>query len=79
MVAYDVFFLCKECGAEHPLGVKIPIPEGPAQKMSIGAFYTEKEIPQAISRLSDRLFECPKSKTRFFHDDIDQLFLVPLE
>ena len=79
MVEYDVFFSCKECGGEHPMGAKIPIPCGPAQRISIGAFYADKEMPEEIKRLTGHYFECPKSKNGFFHDDIYQLFLVPVE
>ena len=77
MVSYDIFFTCRECGGEHPLGIKIQIPDGPEQRMSVGAFYAEEEIPKAIRRLTDQLLECPKSKSGFFRSDITQLFLVP--
>jgi hypothetical protein len=78
MLSYDIFFACKACGGEHPLGVRIPIIQGPAQRVSVGAFYAEEEMPKEIRRLTDQLLECPKSKSRFFHSDITQLFLVPL-
>jgi hypothetical protein len=78
MVSYDIFFTCKECCGEHPLGVKIQIPDGPKQRTSIGAFYADKKIPEQIKRLTDHHFECPKSKNSLFHDDVYQLFLVPL-
>ena len=79
MVAYDIIFSCKACGGKHPLGVKIQTPGGPKRKISVGAFYAEKEMPKEISLLTDHLFECPKSNNSFFHNDIYQLFLIPVE
>jgi len=79
MVAYDIFYSCKECGQEHPLGVKIPLSRGPGEKISIGAFYAGKEIPEKIRLLLKSPLECAKTINGFFHNDPYQMFLVPLE
>jgi hypothetical protein len=78
MITYDIFYSCKECGEEHPLGVKIPLSHGPGEKISIGAFYTGKEIPEKIRQLLEHSLECPKTLDGFFHDDRYEMYLVPV-
>ncbi len=61
------------------MGVKIPITDGPPKKVSLGAFYMGREMPEVFHKILEKRFECPKSKNGFFHNDRYQLFLVPVK
>jgi hypothetical protein len=53
MADYDINLYCEECKQTHPVGVKIPIKDGPTIKMSVGAFYAVKQLPPKIADLVD--------------------------
>ena len=78
MVHYDFYFYCEECGQTHPLGVKIPIKDGPPTQRSVGAFFAGKQPPPKIANLIDSQVLCPKTGELYTQKDLNQIFLVPI-
>ena len=78
MVHYDFYFYCEECRQTHPLGVKIPIKDGPPIQRSVGAVYAGVQPPPKIADLIDSQVLCPKTGKMYTQKDLNQIFLVPL-
>ena len=79
MADYDIHFYCEECKQTHPLGVKIPIQDGPLKKRSVGAFCAVKQLPPKIADLIDSHVLCPKTGKMYAQKDLHQIFLVPIK
>jgi hypothetical protein len=78
MADYDISFYCDKCRQSHPLGVEIPITNGPPVKQSVGAFLAGKPVPPEIAELIDSQVLCPKTGEMFTRKDLLKIFLVPL-
>jgi hypothetical protein len=79
MADYDIHFYCEECKQTHPLGVKIPIKDGPRIKRSVGAFYAVKQPPPEIADLVDSRVLCPKTGKMYTQKDLHQIYLLPVK
>lgn len=79
MADYDIEFYCEECNQTHPLGIKIPIKDGPPVKRSVGAFYAVKQLPPKVADLMDSKVLCPKTGKMYAQKDLNQIFLVPIK
>jgi hypothetical protein len=78
MANYDISFYCEECRQTHPLGIEIRINGGPPAKQSVGAFYTDSQVPPDIKGFISSQVLCPNTGKMFTRKDLHQIFLVPL-
>lgn len=78
MQDYDVYVFCNECGDVHPMGLRIKLEDGPADKQSIGDTYSGKDLPREIANLMNNRTQCPKTGKMFIQKDNHQVFLVPV-
>jgi hypothetical protein len=77
MPAYEIFVHCADCGAEHPLLMKVYLEEGPEDKQSIAESFRERPIPPQLSAVKGRHALCLKTGKKFKVDNDDQILLVP--
>lgn len=76
MAQYDVYVFCNDCSDSHPMGIRLPLDDGPVGKDSIGNLYAGKELPQNIVNLVNNYVYCPKTKKQYVQKDNNQVFLV---
>jgi hypothetical protein len=75
---YDIYVLCNQCGALHPMGVRVHLDEGPHAKQSIGVTYQGKSRPPQILALEGHKTLCLKTGRLFVQEDDKQVFLIPI-
>ena len=78
MANYDVYVFCNECSDVHPMGIIVPLDDGPVKKESIGDLYAGKALPPVIANLTNNKTECPNTGHLFTQKNNDQVFLVPI-
>ena len=78
MPHYDLYVLCSECGALHPMGVGVHLNEGPVNEQSVGETYDEESLPPQLSAIRRRQTLCLKTGRRVVQDDLKKIFLVPV-
>jgi len=76
MAKYDIYVFCSECGEPHPMGIRIDLSDGPAERDSIGNLYAGKELPPNIANLINNRTRCPNTGNMFTQEDNNQIFLV---
>jgi len=75
---FEIYVLCNECGAMHPMGVRIHLDVGPDTKQSIGHTYQGKSRPPQIQALDGHKTLCLKTGNLFVQEDDDRVFLIPI-
>jgi hypothetical protein len=75
---FEIYVLCNECGAMHPMGVRIHLDVGPDTKQSIGDTYQGKSRPPQIQALDGHKTLCLKTGNLFVQEDDDRVFLIPI-
>jgi hypothetical protein len=75
---YDVYAFCRDCNACHPIGIQVPLNDGPRQVQSIGNAYAGKEVPWHVAMLVNNCVRCPNGGHLFVQKDNKQIFLVPV-
>jgi hypothetical protein len=75
---FDIYVLCSECGAMHPMGVRIHLDVGPDTKQSLGDAYQGKSRPPQIQALHGHKTLCLKTGKSFVQGDDDRVFLIPI-
>ncbi len=78
MSKYGVDVFCNECSDVHPMGIIVPLDDGPVKKESIGDLYAGKALPPVIANLTNNKTECPNTGHLFTQKNNDQVFLVPI-
>lgn len=76
MANYAVQVSCPECSGQHDTGIKLSLPDGPADEQSIGNFYNGKELPPDIAALNKNTFTCPRTARTFVQNNNSDVFLV---
>jgi hypothetical protein len=76
---YDIFVLCTECGALHPMGVRVHLDVGPEAKQNIPDTFKEKSRPPQIVALEGHKTLCLKTGRLFVQENDDRVFLIPSE
>jgi hypothetical protein len=74
---YDIYALCTECGAVHPMRIRIHLDEGPMEKQSISEIYRGKTRPPQLQAVDGHKVLCLKTGRMFVQESHDQVFLVP--
>jgi hypothetical protein len=77
MPAYEIYFRCGECTADHPLHLRIHLDNGPEQKQSLAQFLFDRSILPQLMPLRGRKVFCLKTGRVFKLENDDQIFLVP--
>lgn len=78
MASYDVHVFCDECSGVHPMGVRIQLNDGPADKQSVGDTYRGKSVPTTVANFIHNYVTCQKTGKLFVQQDNNQIFLVPV-
>lgn len=77
MSAYDIFTLCKDCGSEHPLLMRIYIDDGPNRKQSVAESFQGRSVPPQVAAIRAHKALCLKTGRNFTLENDDQIFLIP--
>ena len=77
MPAYEIYFRCDECAADHPLHLRIHLDSGPNLKQSLAQFLFDRPIPAQLTPLRDRKVFCLRTGRVFKLENDNQVFLVP--
>jgi len=77
MPHYEIYVTCTECKAEHPMGVRINLSDGPRYKQSINDAYYEKTRPAQLQAIEGHKVLCLKTGKIFVQSNLDEVFLVP--
>jgi hypothetical protein len=78
MAKYSVHVFCDGCGDVHPMGIAIELPDGPANRASIGDVYQGRDLPPQIAALINNRIVCPQTKRWVLQRNNNQVFLVPI-
>ena len=77
MAAYDIVHLCKDCGREHPLLMRIYLNDGPSRKQSIAESFQGRSVPAQVAAIRGHKALCLKTGRNFTLENDDQIFLIP--
>ena len=77
MPQYEIHVLCSECGAEHPMRVRLHLDDGPVEKRSIGETYKGRTQPPQLLAIGGHKTLCLKTGKMFVQENDDQIFLIP--
>jgi hypothetical protein len=77
MPAYEIYIHCNECGAEHPLLMRIVLDDGPDRKQSIAASFHGRSMPPQVGAIKGHKALCLKTGKKFQLENYDEVFLVP--
>ena len=77
MPQYEIYVVCKECGAEHPMRIRVFLNDGPAEKRSVAEAYGENVRPPQIHAVDGHKALCLRTGKTFVQDDSNRIFLVP--
>jgi hypothetical protein len=78
MPAYDIYVQCADCGGEHPVLMKIFLPDGPERTQSIAECFVGRSLPPQVAAIKNHSALCLKTGKRFTLHEEDKVFLVPL-
>ncbi len=78
MPDYEVYVFCNECSNVHSAELRIELQYGPADKQSVGDFYSGKELPTVLAMLKNSYYQCSKTGKMFSQKDKNQVFLIPV-
>jgi hypothetical protein len=79
MPAYDISVLCKLCGRDHPVLLRLHIDEGPDHKQSIAEFFRGRSLPPQVKAIRRHEALCPITGRKLSLENDNEIFLVPLE
>jgi hypothetical protein len=74
---YEIHVLCTECGAVHPMRIRIHLENGPVDKQSLADTFQEGPMPPQVSAIEGHKTLCLKTGKIFIQDDNNRIFLVP--
>jgi uncharacterized Zn finger protein len=74
---YDIYVRCTECGAVHPMRIRIHLEDGPIEKQSIGDAFQRTTRPPQLLAVEGHKTLCLKTGRMFVQENDDQIFLVP--
>ena len=77
MPAYDISFLCKDCGVDHMALLRLHLDDGPELKQSISEFFHGRALPPQVEAIRGRSALCPKSGRKISFENDSEIFLVP--
>ena len=77
MPHYEIFVTCTECGAEHPMRVRIYLEDGPHHKQSVSEGYRDKAQPPQLQAVEGHKVLCLKTGKTFSQSNPGEVFLVP--
>ena len=77
MPSYEIYFGCSECGGEHPILMKVFLPQGPEDKRSVVESFGQKEVPPQLSAVRGHKALCRRTGRVFYQDQYEKIFLVP--
>jgi hypothetical protein len=77
MPAYDISAHCKNCGIDHPVLLRIYLPDGPTSKQSVADAFRGRAIPPQVKALYWHTALCFKTGSKFKLEKDDDIFLVP--
>lgn len=77
MSHYELYVTCTECGAEHPMRVRIYLEDGPVHKQSVGDAYHGKAQPPQLQAVAGHKVLCLKTGKTFSQSEPKDVFLVP--
>jgi hypothetical protein len=74
---YDIYVRCVECGAVHPMRIRIHLDNGPLEKQSIAETYPGATRPPQLQAIDGHKTLCLKTGRMFIQENLDHIFLVP--
>jgi len=74
---YEIHVLCTECGAVHPMRIRIHLENGPAYRQSIADTFHGEPVPPQVSAIQGHKTLCLKTGKMFVQEDNNRIFLVP--
>ena len=77
MPAYDIAFLCKDCGLDHLALIRLHLDKGPDRKRSIADFFHGLPLPPQVEALRGHNALCPKTGRKYSVENDSEIFLVP--
>ncbi|HXG51343.1 MAG TPA: hypothetical protein VNN77_08075 [candidate division Zixibacteria bacterium] len=77
MPQYELHALCSECGAVHPMRIKIHLEQGPTERQSIARAFEGKSLPPQVAAVEHHKILCLKTGKTFVQHSPEQIFLVP--
>ena len=78
MPTYDLSVHCRDCGHDHPVLLRLHIPDGPDRKQSIAESFHGNPVPVQVAAIRSHKALCPKTGRKFPLDNDSETFLVPL-
>ena len=77
MPQYEIHVLCTECGATHPMRIRIHLENGPVYKQSLADTFQGQPMPPQVSAIEGHKTLCLKTGKMFVQQDNSRIFLVP--
>lgn len=75
---YQVVAFCDHCTGSHPFPITISLNDGPTDKTSIGNYYTGRDLPENIVKLTGNQIMCPATGKQLIQKNNDQIYLVAI-
>ena len=79
MTKYSVRFKCGGCSQVHIMGQDIFLENGPASEATIGDFFADMEIDAQLVKIMKNKTLCPGTGNLTSQQDIQKIFLTPLD
>jgi hypothetical protein len=74
---YEIYVVCSECGAEHPMRIRLHLDDGPVEKRSVGETYKDRQRPPQLMAIDGHKTLCLKTGRMFVQEDHNLIFLAP--
>jgi len=79
MARYRVLVFCTNCVRMHPVRTTLSLDDGPIEKATVADAYKDKALPPELVKLLKRDTLCPELAKSVPLDDIDKVYLVPID
>jgi hypothetical protein len=75
---YNVLYFCTACRRIHPMGVTLPLVEGPTTTKHIGDAFAGKALPSHVAMLLGSSVTCPETGKALVLEDTNGIYLTPV-
>ena len=78
MPKFMVYSFCDDCLLPHSMGVTLNLPDGPAERATVGEAFRDQHVPREVAVLADNQTQCPKTGRLYTQQDLERVYLSRL-
>jgi hypothetical protein len=79
MAQYRILVFCKACGRTHSANATVVLDDGPTEKTTVAAAYSNKPLPLDIVKMLKKDILCPELAIPVMLEDTERVYLVPID